>query len=57
MKPTTNEIENEMYMAADWASAGKTAYHSMTYEQGVEAALSWVLGQIDEKPIEEKFVD
>jgi len=57
MKPTTNEIEDEMYRAADWTSAGMTAYSGMTYEQGVESALSWVLGHTDEKPIEEEFED
>lgn len=52
--PTKSEIEDELYEAEKWGMAGRTAYSGMSYEQGVEAALKWVLDG-DEKPIEEEF--
>lgn len=54
--PTKSEIEDELYEAEKWAMAGQTAYSGMTYEQGVEAALRWVLDG-EENPIEEHFED
>lgn len=34
-------------------ASGETASPGMTYEQGVEAALMWVLGNSNDKPLDE----
>ena len=49
------EIENQMWKAAEYVIAGHSAVHSMTYEEGVEAALRWTLGKEDTPPIEEDY--
>lgn len=43
-RPTDKEIEDKMYQARDLEAEGENPYWSMTYAQGVEAALAWVLG-------------
>jgi hypothetical protein len=47
-RPTDKEIENIMNEAI--ANNGK--FDGMTYEEGVEAALRWVLGEMEESPME-----
>jgi hypothetical protein len=49
---TATEIENQLYKAQNWTSAGNTDVPGMTYEEGVEAALRWALGEEDNEPIE-----
>lgn len=51
LKPT-NDIENQLYKAKSWTMDGDTAVSGMTYEEGVEAALEWVLGEEENEPIE-----
>lgn len=50
-KPTHIEIENELQEARDHEFS--SAFPGMTYEQGVIAALEWVLGENDTKPMED----
>jgi hypothetical protein len=52
-KPTQEEIDNQRNDALSWEDAGGTAYPGMTYEQGVGAALAWMEGDSDERPIQE----
>jgi len=52
---TKNEIDEELGRATEWVVAGVTEFSGMTYEQGVEAALRWVLMEEDERPIEQDF--
>jgi len=52
---TPREIEKQMYAASDWSNAGSSAYDGMTYEEGVEAALRWALGEEDTPPIEKEY--
>ncbi|MCK5016690.1 MAG: hypothetical protein KAS32_06400 [Candidatus Peribacteraceae bacterium] len=37
----------------DLASDSENKFSGMTYEQGVEAALSWVIGDSDESPMDD----
>lgn len=52
-----DEIEEVMNDAADWEEIGRTGVRGETYEQGVAAALRWVIGEVDEDPIETKARD
>jgi hypothetical protein len=49
-RPTDDAIEDK---AADAAvrSMEPTHFRNMTYEEGVSAALDWVLGNTDEDPL------
>lgn len=49
---SAKELDEQMNKAQDWANAGDTANSGMTYEEGVEVALRWALGEADEEPIE-----
>lgn len=46
-------IENEENNAAGDAAEGIDKYPSMTYAEGVAAALAWVLGNETERPYSE----
>jgi hypothetical protein len=50
------EIEDQMYKAQSWTSEGNTDVKGMSYEEGVEAALRWVLGEESEEPVENEYV-
>lgn len=43
------EVRDEAMLLA---IEGKSKWPGMSYEQGVEAALDWVLGERDESPME-----
>lgn len=46
---TVAEIEKQI----DIASEDNNKFSGMTYEQGVEAALSWVMDEVDEAPMDD----
>ena len=50
-KPTDKEIEKQLDAAIEIIHSGESTASSMTYEEGVRAALEWVLYG-DDKPIE-----
>lgn len=52
---TSREIDKQLAKAQAWTSMGNTDVSGMTYEEGVEAALRWVLGEEDSEPIENEF--
>jgi hypothetical protein len=49
MKRTEQEIRDQI----DKASVDESIFYGMTYEEGIKAALEWVLGDIDAKPMDE----
>jgi hypothetical protein len=49
------EIEGQAREAIAWVAGDSTDVAGMSYEEGVDAALQWVLGQSDDKPIENDF--
>ncbi len=51
IKRTEEEIDEEINNASDQIEQGGTKWFGMTYEQGVDAALRWVLGHTDDKPM------
>ena len=51
--PTKKEIETELELAGVTNENG-SKWPSMTYEEGVVAALEWVLGESTQSPMEEE---
>jgi hypothetical protein len=50
---TDDEIDEQMNLAVDSIDAGRSKWPGMSYEQGVDAALRWVRGESEDKPMEE----
>jgi len=48
----TKEEINEQLDKAENALVSGEGYFGMTYEAGVKAAIEWIMGDVDEKPIE-----
>ena len=48
---TRKEVDEQIDKAQQAIESGE-GYHGMGYEEGVKAALEWVMGDIDEEPIE-----
>jgi hypothetical protein len=53
---TIREIEKQISKANSWSAYGKTDVAGMSYEEGVEAALRWVLDD-EPEPIENENVE
>ena len=51
MTPNTEKINDQIDKASEMVNSGKSKYPSMSYEDGVKAALEWITG-IDEEPID-----
>jgi hypothetical protein len=55
-KPSREEIDEVLNKCADAANEGKTKWHGMSYEEGVRAGIEWVLGDVEENPMEDPEV-
>ena len=54
IKPTEEEIYALMNKCVEAECEGTTKYRGMTYEQGIKAAIEWLLGlSIDGNPLED----
>jgi hypothetical protein len=51
MVKTRKEVDVQIDKANEFIENG-TGCHGMSYEEGVKAALEWVMGDVDEEPIE-----
>ena len=51
-KPSEKQIDAQLNLAAEAEEHG-TKWPGMTYEQGVRAGIEWVLGWINEAPMDE----
>jgi hypothetical protein len=49
--PDDEAIEQQFTEATRLEAEGRNSYLDSTYVRGVAAALSWVLGESDDKPI------
>ena len=54
-RPTDNEIKNTIIEAKRWNEHNESIDKNYTWEQGVEAALKWVLGITNENPIDIEY--
>ncbi len=52
MRPQA-EIDEQLNRALESEEAGRSKWPGMTYEQGVEAAIRWMSGQVEDKPMED----
>ena len=50
--PTDEDIEDQLELACEQLEDG-TRWPGMSYEDGVDAALRWVLGYTDDKPMDD----
>jgi len=53
LKRTKSEIEEQLNKALDALDTG-SKYPGMSYEEGVSAALDWVIGNIDDRPMDDE---
>lgn len=44
-KPTQDQFDDVLNMCSEKADEGGSNWPAMSYEQGVEAAIRWVLGE------------
>lgn len=51
LKRTNTEIDDLLNTANRWEELGGSSVPGMSYEQGVKAAIDWVLGDCDDLPI------
>lgn len=54
---TDSEIDETLNDAASWEEVGRSDCPNETYESGVQAGIRWVLGQSNDKPIENAYDD
>ena len=54
IKRTQEEIEEVMNAAVEQEEQGGTKWHGMTYEQGIAAALNWILGFSNDNPMQDE---
>jgi hypothetical protein len=47
------EVNAVLNTCAEAEESGRSKYPGMTYEQGVANGIRWLLGEIDEHPIDE----
>ena len=51
LKRTPEEIEQELDKVRDYITSGSMRFSGMTYAQGVEEAINWLLGEQEEAPM------
>ena len=54
VKHTDEEIDEVLNVCVDREAVGESPCWGMTYEQGVEAGIKWLIGQTDDNPVVEK---
>jgi hypothetical protein len=50
--PTDSEIDEVLNRCSDIICDGKSMFPGMSYEEGVQNAIFWITGDIDENPLE-----
>lgn len=53
IKRTRQEIDEQIGLALEQIEKGHSKYFGMTYEEGVDNALRWVLGDSNDAPMSE----
>lgn len=51
------EVDKLLNFAADCTDNGRSPYPGMTYEQGVEAGIRWLIGESDDPPFDDDAMD
>jgi len=50
---TSSEVNTVVEQAIVLINRGRSRFHGMTYEEGVRNAIEWLLGDIDDNPMED----
>lgn len=50
---TLHEIDEVTEAASENINQGRSKFPGMTYEEGVRNALDWIVGDLDESPMED----
>jgi hypothetical protein len=51
VRPAEDDINDVLNECSEAADSGTSKFPGMTYEQGVEAAIRWMLGDDDTNPM------
>lgn len=54
IKRSGDEIDEVLNTCVEWENSGKSPYWGMTYEQGVEQGILWLVGETDYNPVAEE---
>lgn len=52
-KRSTEDVDDLLNEVQDFIERGTTKFSGMTYEQGVEAAIRWLRGDCDDRPMDD----
>lgn len=50
---TDDEIDGVLNAAMESIDEGRARWPGMTYEQGVDAGIRWLTGEVDDNPMED----
>lgn len=53
IKRTQAEIDEQLNLAADQEMEGRSKFPSMKYEEGVSAAIRWLIGDENDAPMDD----
>ena len=53
IKPSEEDINEVLDQCSEAADSGLSKFPGMTYEQGVESAVRWMLGDDDTNPMDD----
>lgn len=53
VKKSREEIDRQIDLAMTSINEGGSKYPGMSYEEGVRNGIEWVLGEVEEAPMEE----
>lgn len=51
--PDQDVVDGQLNLASESMEKGSSRWPGMSYEQGVDAAIRWMMGESDEAPMEE----
>lgn len=51
--PPKEDIDEVLNQCSDAADSGRSKFPGMSYEQGVEAAIRWLIGDDDSNPMDD----
>lgn len=54
MKPDDSSIDDVLNQCSENIDSGTLRFHGMSYEQGVQAGIEWVIGFTEDDPMPEK---
>jgi hypothetical protein len=51
---TDDEVDAQLNLAMESANSGRSRWPGMSYEQGVDAAIRWLIGDVEDPPMEDE---